>query len=259
MQDISHAISTENGTVTIDCAGIYYRDLNHAIRRMTEAGHAHFTLTNINGQRYIADGIKAEMSIDIHGTPGQDLGAFMNGPIVRVHSNAQDGVGNTMDGGKIAINGIAGDVCGYAMRGGKIHIKEDCGYRVGIHMKEYYEKVPVIIVGGKAGDFFGEYMAGGRLILLGMYSNHPERPTAGLFMGTGMHGGSIFVRGEVERRYLGKELGVATPTDQEMEILEYNLLDFARDFDLDHTEIMSQPFYKYHPTSLRPYGNMYAY
>jgi len=74
-----------------------------------------------------------------------------------------------------------------------------------------------------------------------------------------MHGGSIFVRGEVEKRFLGKELGVVAPTDQEMEILEYNLLDFARDFDLDHSEIMSQPFFKYYPKSLRPYGNMYAY
>ena len=259
MQDISHAISTKNGTVTIDCAGIYYRDLNHAIRRLTENGDTHFTLNNINGQRYIADGIKAEMSIDIHGTPAQDLGAFMNGPIVRVHNNAQDGVGNTMSGGKIAINGMAGDVCGYGMRGGKIHIKEDCGYRVGIHMKEYLDEVPVIIVGGKAGDFFGEYMAGGRLILLGMFSKHPERPIAGLFMGTGMHGGAIFVRGEVEEHRLGKELGVSGPTDQEMDELYYYLKGFAKDFGLDHKEIMSKPFKKYFPKSLRPYGNMYAY
>ena len=73
------------------------------------------------------------------------------------------------------------------------------------------------------------------------------------------HGGAIFVRGEVDEHRLGKELGVAQPTEQEMEILEFQLLDFAKDFNLDHAQIMSQPFFKYYPKSLRPYGNMYAY
>jgi glutamate synthase domain-containing protein 3 len=255
----SQMIQKKNGVVRIDSAGLYYRDLNKTIRDEIKGGARHFDLVNINGQRYIADAVKAEVSIDIHGTPGQDMGAFMNGPIVRVHNNAQDGVGNTMDGGKIVVDGMVGDVCGYAMRGGKIHIKGDCGYRVGIHMKEYYEKVPVIVVGGKSGDFFGEYMAGGRLILLGMYSHHPERPITGLFMGTGMHGGAIFVRGKVDEHRLGKELGITEPTEQDKEMLEVFIADFAKDFDLDAAYIMSEPFYKYYPKSLRPYGNLYAY
>lgn len=259
MNDISSRITRENGLIKIDGAGIYYRDLNRAIRSEIEKGVDHFELTNINGQRYLADGVVGGVKIDVHGTPGQDLGAFMNGPIINVHNNAQDGVGNTMSGGKVSINGMAGDVCGYGMRGGRIHIKQDCGYRVGIHMKEYLDEVPVIIVGGKAGDFFGEYMAGGRLILLGMFSKHPERPIAGLFMGTGMHGGAIFVRGEVEEHRLGVELGVCEPTDQEMDELDYYLRSFASDFGLDHKEIMAKPFKKYFPKSLRPYGNMYAY
>ena len=35
-------------------------------------------------------------------------------------------------------------------------------------MKGYMDKVPVMIIGGTAGNFFGEYMAGGVLILLGI-------------------------------------------------------------------------------------------
>jgi glutamate synthase domain-containing protein 3 len=255
----SQMVQDKNGVMKIDAAGVYYKDLNKLIRTETQKGVKHFELLNINGHRYIADGIKAEIAIDVYGTPGQDMCAFMNGPTVRVHNNAQDGLGNTMDGGKVVIDGMVGDVCGYAMRGGKIHIKGDCGYRVGIHMKEYYEKVPVIIVGGKAGDFFGEYMAGGRLILLGMYSRHPERPIAGLLMGTGMHGGAIFVRGRVEKHRLGKELGETEPNAQDKEILESLLTDFAKDFSLDFKEIMAEPFYKYYPKYLRPYGNLYAY
>ena len=54
------------------------------------------------------------------------------------------------------------------MRSGKIFIKGDVGYRVGIHMKAYENLYPVIIIGGTAQDFLGEYMAGGLLIVLGL-------------------------------------------------------------------------------------------
>ena len=58
------------------------------------------------------------------------------------------------------MHGNVGDACGYAMRGGKIYIKGDCGYRAGIHMKAYQQHFPVMVVGGKAGSFLGEYLAG---------------------------------------------------------------------------------------------------
>ena len=54
------------------------------------------------------------------------------------------------------------------MRGGEIYVKGNVGWRSGIHMKSYLEKFPVIVIGGKAGDFLGEYMAGGIIILLGL-------------------------------------------------------------------------------------------
>jgi glutamate synthase domain-containing protein 3 len=73
-----------------------------------------------------------------------------------------------MDEGKIVIHGHAGDIAGYSMRGGSIFIRDDVGYRVGIHMKEYQDKVPAIVVGGTAQDFLGEYMAGGVLVVLGL-------------------------------------------------------------------------------------------
>ncbi len=80
--------------------------------------------------------------IDMYGTPGNDLGAFMNGPKVTVYGNAQDGCGNTMNEGEIVIHGHAGDVTGHSMRGGRIFVKDYVGYRVGIHMKEYQKKIP---------------------------------------------------------------------------------------------------------------------
>ena len=79
-----------------------------------------FFLKNVNGQRYIADGIGEEIRMDIYGTPGQDMAAFMNGPKITVHGNARDGGGNTMDNGSIVIEGMAGDIVGYGMADGTI-------------------------------------------------------------------------------------------------------------------------------------------
>ena len=95
------------------------------------------------------------------------MAAFMDGPTLIVHNNAQDDVSNTMNAGKVVVHGHAGDVLGYGMRGQAL-CKGDAGFRVGIHMKGYMDKAPVMIIGGTAGNFFGEYMAGGVLILLGI-------------------------------------------------------------------------------------------
>lgn len=58
------------------------------------------------------------------------------------------------------------------MRGGKIYVRDHAGYRAGIHMKEYKKKVPIMIIGGCAGSFLGEYQAGGILIVLGLQEDH---------------------------------------------------------------------------------------
>jgi len=60
-------------------------------------------------------------------------------------------------------------------------------------MKEYMEKKPIIVIGGKAGAFLGEYMAGGTIILLGIDIDDPKN-IVGSYCGTGMHGGTIYSR-----------------------------------------------------------------
>ena len=92
------------------------------------------------------------------------------------------------------------------MRGGKLFIRDDVGYRVGIHIKEYKDKKPVLVIGGFTQDFLGEYMAGGVLIVLGLTSQETRRTSA--FISSGMHGGVIDIRGEVESHQLGKEVGL---------------------------------------------------
>ncbi|MGB9761941.1 MAG: hypothetical protein ACP5KO_06445 [Caldimicrobium sp.] len=243
----------------LDISHLHYSQVNKILRDYIEKGEREFILRGVNGHRYLFAGISAEIKAQLYGTPGLDLGAFMRGPEIRVFGNVQDGAGNTMDEGKIVVHGMAGDVVGYAMRGGKIHIYGDVGYRVGIHMKAYMDKVPVIIIGGKAGDFLGEYMAGGIIILLGMHSIYPERPLAGLFLGTGMHGGTIYVRGKVKESYLGLGLKPYALDGEDEKILEKHLKEYCDDFGLDLSEILKEDFIKIIPYTHRPYGKLYAY
>ena len=243
---------------TLDAEGVYYRQLNEDIRRLAADGAREFVIENVKGQRYIATGLDGDYRFTIHGVPGQDMAAFMRGPHIRVLGNVQDGVGNTMDAGKVVVDGLAGDVLGYAMRGGRIFVKGDVGYRVGIHMKAYMDNVPVIVVGGKAGDFLGEYMAGGIILLLGMFSDKPDAPVAGRSLGTGMHGGVIYVRGGVPEEQLGPGLSAQPCTREDLEAIRGLVEDYAAELQLDADDVLDAEFVKIKPFSHRPYGNLYV-
>ncbi len=243
---------------TIKSDGVYYRKLNEEIRQAIADGATEIMLTGVNGQRYIGDGLHDKVKITMDGVPGNDVAAFMNGPTIVIENNAQDGIGNTMNDGKVVIHGHAGDVLGYGMRGGKLHILGDVGYRVGIHMKSYKNKVPAIIAGGVAGDFFGEYMAGGNLVLLGL-NGAADEPLIGNYTGTGMHGGVIYIRGEVEEYQLGAEVGIKELDNEDHKLLKKLLEEYCADFGLELDKIMDKPFIKLVPISHRPYGRLYAY
>ena len=182
----------------------------------------------------------------------------MDGPKIIVHGNAQDACGNTMNEGEIIVHGHAGDIIGLSARGGKIFIREDVGYRAGIHMKEYQDKKPVLVIGGTAQDFLGEYMAGGILILLGLNLSEGEHHKAN-FIGTGMHGGVIYLRGSVEDHQLGKEVGLAELEEKDCQILHQFVGEFATHFGYDAGEILKGKFIRLFPRWLRPYGRLYAY
>lgn len=136
-------------------ADLHFQKLNAAVR---ETKDPEIEIDDCLGQRYIGAGI-SDKTIVINGTPGNALGAYMDGAHIVVNGNAQDAIGDTMNDGKIDVFGNAGDAVGYAMRGGRIYIKGNAGYRAGIHMKAYMDHKPVIVIGGRAGSFLGEYQA----------------------------------------------------------------------------------------------------
>jgi glutamate synthase domain-containing protein 3 len=245
-------------TAKIDASDIFYKELNARLRDAALNGVQRVELQNVYGQRYIGTGLDRPLEVEIFGTPGNDLGAFMDGSRIIVQGNAQDGCGNTMNSGEIIVHGHAGDIVGLSARGGEIFIKEDVGYRVGIHMKEYEDKKPVLVIGGTAQDFLGEYMAGGILILLGLNLKEGELQQAN-FIGTGMHGGVIYLRNVVDDFQLGKEVGIGELEEKDCEILQKFVEKFAAYFSYDAKEILKHRFIKLFPLNLRPYGRLYAY
>jgi glutamate synthase domain-containing protein 3 len=247
-----------NSVVEIDARGLLTRELNMRLREVVGNGTKKIELRNIYGQRYIGTDLGKPVEIEIFGTPGNDLGAFMDGPRIIVRGNAQDGCGNTMNNGEIIVHGHAGDITGLSARGGKIFIRDGVGYRAGIHMKEYGDKKPILVIGGTAQDFLGEYMAGGILIVLGLDLRKGEMHRAN-YIGTGMHGGVIYLRGNIAGFQLGKEVGVAELDEKDWRDLDKYVCEFASLFGYDVKEILEHKFVKLFPLYLRPYGRLYAY
>lgn len=250
-----------SGTQTaleIDAGGLHYRELNSIVRRAVNAGAAELVLRNVLGQRYIGAGLTSSTRITIEGVPGNDLACFMDGPSIVVRGNAQDGVANTMSSGCVVVHGGAGDVVGYSMRGGRVLIKGSAGYRVGIHMKAYGDRTPLVVVGGTARDYLGEYMAGGTLVVLGLDREDGASPV-GELVGTGMHGGEIFIRGGVREWQLGKEVGVVQIDDERWRRLRGHLAEFSGHFGLRMEQLERSDFTMLRPVSLRPYGRIYVY
>lgn len=244
--------------IKLDVAGMTYRQLNARLRELVANGAGRIELRNVCGQRYIGTDLNAPVEIEIWGTPGNDLGAFMDGPRIVIRGNAQDGCGNTMNDGEIVVHGHAGDIIGLSARGGKIFVRDGVGYRAGIHMKGYGDKESALVIGGTAQDFVGEYMAGGTLVILGLNLGEGEQHKAN-FIGTGMHGGAIYLRGGVSDFQLGKEVGRAELTEADRKVVTGLVGQFGDHFGLDAQEIMKQEFTKLFPRWLRPYGRLYAY
>ncbi len=243
-------------TLHVDAEGLYYKDLNCLLRQAICLDVDVIKIRNVCGQRYIGTDLATKIQIEIYGTPGNDLGAFMNGPKVVVYGSAQDGAGNTMNEGEIIIHGHAGDVTGNSMRGGKIFVKDYVGYRVGIHMKEYQKKIPEIVIGETAGDFLAEYMAGGIILILGLNLKEGEKCNA-RFVATGMHGGVIYERGDILEPVNGTKTEAVGKRD--LKVIESLVNQYCSHFDADPKTILNATFKKILPLSKRPYEKLFSH
>ena len=237
--------------MTIDARELGYKEINEALR----GGDGEYTVTGCLGQRFIGAGM-GDLDLLIEGVPGNALGAYLNGAKITVRGNAQDAVGDTMNGGMITVHGNVGDAAGYAMRGGVILVRGDAGYRAGIHMKAYRDKVPVIVIGGKAGSFLGEYQAGGVIVVLGLGDD--DRRIVGNFPSTGMHGGKMILRSECGDIALPDQVTARAADACDLDEIRGYVAKYCAEFGADEASVMDSPFTVITPNTGNPYKRLYV-
>ncbi len=235
----------------IDATNRDFKTINALLR---ESGGP-CTLTHCCGQRFLAAGM-AGKTLAIEGVPGNALGAYLNGAEITVFGNAQDAVGDTMNAGRIVIHGSVGDAVGYAMRGGAIFVEGNAGYRAGIHMKAYQDKIPALVIGGRAGSFLGEYQAGGVILVLGLHDD--GKPVVSNFPCTGMHGGKVILRGDCSEIRFPKQVHVRAATKEDMDDILPYLRTYCELFGTDETALLDAPFTVVVPDSSNPYRQLYV-
>ena len=233
----------------IEARELSFSQLNETIRRAGKECR----ICACQGQRFIAAGMSGKTLV-IDGVPGNALGAYLGGGSITVNGNAQDAVGDTMNAGRIVINGSAGDAAGYAMRGGEIYVQGDAGYRAGIHMKAYGDKVPALVIGGKAGSFLGEYQAGGIILVLGLSQTH--RPIVSNFPCTGMYGGKLYLRSDGLR--LPEQVDARPAGEDDLAEIGKYVENYCAFFGGDRDAVMAAPFTVITPDTKNPYRQMYV-
>ncbi|MFH1721275.1 MAG: hypothetical protein ABH950_01575 [Candidatus Altiarchaeota archaeon] len=274
----------EKKTITIDAneAGnrLHHKDLNKKIRAAVKNGAKHITVKNVCGQRFIGAGISSDdLTIEVEGDAGLDLGVFSSGIKIIVHGSSEYLLGNTLNKGELIVYGSSWDITGMGAKGGTIYVMGNGGSRIGIHMKEFHKEKPLIVYGGTVKQFLGEYMAGGNIVVLGLdFSEalpknknviqkkdidpkkikHASEPVAQSDLGAGIHGGAIYVRGEVPDELLGVYATKKEFSEEDKKILEPIWKKFQEYFNTPLELIAHDNYTKIVPYSSRPFGKAYT-
>jgi NADPH-dependent glutamate synthase beta subunit-like oxidoreductase/glutamate synthase domain-containing protein 3/NAD-dependent dihydropyrimidine dehydrogenase PreA subunit len=136
------------------------------------------------------------VTVRITGHPGQRVGS-MGFPhtVIEVMGPASDDVGWLNAGAEIIVHGNAGNGVANAMAQGRIYVGGNIGAR-GMTMTKHNPRfdAPELWVLGSAGDYFGEFMAGGLAVICGYEAQTPDN-VLGYRPLVGMVGGKVFFRG----------------------------------------------------------------
>jgi glutamate synthase domain-containing protein 1/glutamate synthase domain-containing protein 3 len=180
-----------------------YRELNSKIAELLMEKNE-VIVGGVMGHRFIGINLPRlnikNKKIILYGVVGNAMANLNESNEFYVYGNVADDCCDTMHGGKVVIMGDAGDVLAQTFQNGKIFVKGNAGNRVGIQMREYKDRRPYLVIGGLVDDYLGEYMAGGVIVVLGL--NSKSEPV-GNYIGTGMVGGRIYIRGKISPNKLG--------------------------------------------------------
>ncbi len=180
----------------IDAGNIEYNMLD---REIVSYSRNPVYVNNVAGHRYVGITFPGKhRNVTLYGNAGNCLLNLNENNTVTVKGNVADDCCDSMSGGIVKIFGDAGDVLGQALSGGKIYVEGNVGNRACIQMREYGTSVPYVVINGKFDDYLGEYMAGGTILVLSNSSIN-----FGKYIGSGMLGGKIFIRGKVKSKNIG--------------------------------------------------------
>ncbi len=213
----------------VDGVRLDSRVLEEQIQRAVERGYKQVKI-NAYGQHGIGGrlwGAATEpVFVRIEGHPGQRVGA-MGCPNTRIEimGPASDDTGWLNSGAEIVVHGHAGNGTANAMAQGKVMVGGNIGAR-GMTMTKENPRFfpPQLWVLGSAGDYFGEFMAGGIAVLCGY---HPQKPgnVLGYRPFVGMVGGKAFFRGP-HGGFSDIDAKLTPITDADWQWLEENLQVF---------------------------------
>ena len=113
----------------------------------------------------------------------------------------------------------------------------------------------VLLIGGCAGEFLGEYQAGGTIIVLGLGQ---EKPLLSPGACAGMHGGKVYLRCRPEDAVLPGNAQKQPAADADIALILPHLQSAARHFDWDLEQVLQFPFTVVTPVTHRPYKNLYT-
>lgn len=150
----------------------------------------------------------ANTRIEIMGPASDDLGWLNAGADIVVHGHASNGVMNGAAQGRVFVGGSIG--------------------ARGMTMTKRNPRFdpPELWVLGTAGDYFGEFMAGGIAVVCGLESRSDDQ-VLGYRPLVGMVGGKVFVRGNAEG-FSEKDAKQVVVSDEDWQWLEAGLKDFLK-------------------------------
>jgi NADPH-dependent glutamate synthase beta subunit-like oxidoreductase/glutamate synthase domain-containing protein 3/NAD-dependent dihydropyrimidine dehydrogenase PreA subunit len=201
---MSNTFTKENTPYHVICGKengnrVESRVMEELIQQAVAQGHRYLHI-NAFGQHGIGGRLwragNETVHVKIFGHPGQRVGSmgFAN-TVIEVLGPASDDVGWLNGGARVVVHGNAGNGTANGMAQGKVYIAGNIGAR-GMTMTKHNPRFdpPELWVLGSAGDYFGEFMAGGIAVICGHDSQNPEN-VLGYRPFVGMVGGKVFFRG----------------------------------------------------------------
>lgn len=183
----------------VDGRRIESRLLEEQIQKAVADGH-----TRLHVEAYGHHGIGGrlwsagdrQVHVKITGPVGQRTGSLgFDNTLVEIMGPTSDDIGWLNAGAEIIVHGNAANGACNGMAQGKVYVGGNIGAR-GMTMTKRNPRFapPELWVLGSAGDYFGEFMAGGIAVICGHDAQNPEN-VLGYRPMVGMVGGKLFFRG----------------------------------------------------------------